>query len=564
MKRLLLAACLVMAGCLASVPAVAQNKVHDVDITVTLDTDGSAQVREVWDMTLSRGTEVYLGRENLGDIKILNLTVSDETGETYVTDRSWDTDRSFERKKGHCGLNSISGGYEICWGIGEYGHRTYTVDYTLTNLVKSLDDYDMLHYQFYTPNDFEGEHVKVTISKPDYAIDTLTRIWAFGYDGYIWREDGKVYAESENPLEPSHSIIVLMRFDKGIFDSKSVQERPFSAVLDRALDGADEPDVPMSKAEEALYTLLGAFFFFGMILLPFLPLIIRGVQRRKKKKNTFGMLNLSGIPWSRELPYDGDILMNYYVISSSPALATKKNSVASAMILHMLQEGCLEASRDLSTGKVEIRFNATSKGFANLDHTEESLWKHMFEASGKNHVLEEKEFSTWAKSHRSTLYSWTTRVQNSGLSKLKAKGYYVSGKYTVTGQQENCKIVGFKKFLEDTTLIKQRTTPEVALWREYLIFASLIGVADKVAKELKDIDPVMFEQACSMPYNDMSNVIYLTRSFANVVSQYATAPVSSYSSGGGSLGGFSRSGGGGHSSFGGGGGFSGGGHSGVR
>ena len=112
----------------AALPAAAQNQVNDVNISVVLATDGSAQVREVWDMTLSRGTEVYLGRENLGDIKILDLTVSDETGETYVTDRSWDTDRSFERKKGHCGLNSISGGYEICWGIGEYGHRTYTVD----------------------------------------------------------------------------------------------------------------------------------------------------------------------------------------------------------------------------------------------------------------------------------------------------------------------------------------------------------------------------------------------------------------------------------------------------
>ena len=560
LHRLILAFFVALA---ASVPVIAQNQVHDVDIQVTLITDGSAHVREVWDMTLSRGTEVYLGRENLGDIKILDLTVSDETGETYTTDRYWDTDRTFEGKKNHCGLNSISGGYEICWGIGEYGHRTYTVDYTLTNLVKNLDDYDMIHYQFYTPNDFRGEHVKVTLEKPGFVMDTLTRIWAFGFDGYIWREDGKVIAESENTLEPSHSVIVLMRFDKGIFNSKSVQERPFSAVLDRALEGADEPDVPLSKAEELLYTILGAVFFFGMILLPFLPLIFRIIQKRRQKKNSFGTLHLSSIPWSREIPYRGDILKNYYVISTSPDLKTKKNSVASAMILHMLQEGCLEASRDLSTGKVEIRFNPDSQGFRQLDHTEEALWKYMFEASGKNHVLEEKEFSTWAKSHKSSLYSWTTRVKNSGLSALKSGGYYDSGRYTEAGRQENCKIVGFRKFLEDTTLIRQRTTPEVTLWRDYLIYASLIGIADKVAKELKDIDPVMFEQACSMQYNDMSNVLYMTRSFANVVSQYATPPVSSYS-GGGSLGGFSRSGGGGHSSFGGGGGFSGGGHSGVR
>ena len=419
MKRAIQVFTLAFAFLLAVGTAGAQNKVHDVNITVTLATDGSAQIREVWDMTLSRGTEVYLGRENLGDIKILDLTVSDETGETYQTDRSWDTERSFERKKGHCGLNSISGGYEICWGIGEYGHRTYTVDYTLTNLVKSLDDYDMIHYQFYTPNDFEGEHVKVSISKPGYEIDTLTRIWAFGYDGYIWREDGSVFAESENPLEPSHSIIVLMRFDKGIFDSKSVQERPFSAVLDRALEGADEPDVPMSKAEEALYTILGFIFFVGMCLLPFIPLIIHRVEKRKKKKDMFGTLSLSSIPWSREVPYGGDILKNYYVISNAPDLKGKKNSVASAMILHMLQEGCLEAMKDLSTGKVNIYFKPDSSGFRKLSHEEESLWKYMYEASGKNHILEEKEFSTWAKNHNSTLAKWTTNVKNDGLSHLR-------------------------------------------------------------------------------------------------------------------------------------------------
>ena len=546
-----------------ALPAVAQNQVHDVDISVELTTDGSAWIREVWDMTLSRGTEVYLGRENLGDIKILDLSVADETGERYETDRYWDTDRSFERKKGHCGLNSISGGYEICWGIGEYGHRTYTVTYRLTNLVKSLDDYDMIHYQFYTPNDFRGEHVKVTIEKPGFVMDTLTRIWAFGYDGYIWREDGKVIAESENPLEPNHSIIVLLRFDKGTFDSKSVQERPFSAVLDRALEGADEPDNPLTKREEMLYTILGALFFFGMILLPFLPLIVRIVQKRRKKKDAFGTLHFSSIDWSREVPYHNDILMNYFVISSTPDLKTKKNSVASAMILHMLQVGCLEAVKDVATGKVNIYFKPKSDGFKQLDHTEEKLWSMMYQASGENHILEEKEFSTWAKNRKTTLYKWTTDILDSGRSKLKAMGYYQSSKYTDAGRVQNRRIVGFKKFLEDTTLIKERTSPEVALWREYLVFASLIGIADKVAKELKDINPVLFEQACSMDYNNMSRVLYLTNSYADVVSRFATPPVSSYS-GGGSLGGFSRSGGGGHSSFGGGGGFSGGGHSGVR
>ena len=561
MKRLPLLLAVLLPLVLPVLPAAAQNKVHDVDITVTLATDGSAQIREVWDMTLSRGTEVYLGRENLGDIKILDLTVSDETGETYKTDRFWDTERSFEKKKGHCGLNSISNGYEICWGIGEYGHRTYTVDYTLTNLVKSLDDYDMIHYQFYTPNDFSAEHVKITLQKPGFEMDTLTRIWAFGYDGYIWRENGTVIAESENPLESSHSVIILMRFDKGIFDSKSVQERPFQVVLDRALEGADQPDNPLTKRQERLYSILGFLLFMSMIILPFLPLILRTHRKRKAMKNTFGTLKLSDIDWSRELPYDGDILKSYYVISTRPELKVEKNSVASAMILRLLQEGCLTAQKNLNDGKVNMYFNENAD-FAKVNHSEERLWSMMYEASGDNHILEDKEFSNWAKNHTSRLIKWTSEVKESGLSGLRSGGFYKSGSFTDAGQRENRKIVGFKKFLEDATLIKERTSPEVTLWREYLVFASLIGIADKVAKELKDIDPVMFEKAYSMAYTDMTRVINLTNSYSNVFRRYST-PVSTYS-GGGSLGGFSRSGGGGHSSFGGGGGFSGGGHSGTR
>ena len=562
MKRLFPVLTVLLALFCLTPPAAAQTEVHDVDITVTLATDGSARVREVWDMTVTKGTEVYLGRENLGDIKIKDLTVSDDAGRQYKTDRNWDTERSFSQKAGHCGLNSISNGCEICWGMTEYGNRVYTVDYTLTNLVKSLEDYDMVHYMFYTPNDFRAAHVKVTLEKPDFVMDTLTRIWAFGFDGYIWREDGKVIAESENPLEPDHDIIILMRFDKGTFESKSVQERPFQVVLDRALEGADEPDAPLPKWKEILYTILGILFCLVMCFLPFVPLIIRIQQRRLDRENAFGTKKLSSIEWSREIPYDGDILLNYYVISTSSDLNAQKNSVASAMILHMLQEGCLKADKDLSTGKVNIRFNQNAD-FSKLESDEEKLWSMMYSASGENHILEEKEFSKWAQGHNSTLVNWTKSVRNNGWTKLRTGEYYqVYGKYTDKGRKENRKIVGLKTFLEDATLIKERSSPEVTLWRKYMIFASLIGIADKVAKELKDIDPVAFEQVYSMGYNDMTRVIHLTNSYSDVLSRYGKPPVSSYS--GGSIGSFSRSGGGGHSSFGGGGGFSGGGHSGTR
>jgi len=80
-------------------------------------------------------------------------------------------------------------------------------------------------------------------------------------------------------------------------------------------------------------------------------------------------------------------------------------------------------------------------------------------------------------------------------------------------------------------------------------------VADKVAKQLKDIDPVLFEKTVGYDYGTFNTVLINMDSLSRAITNASVmgAP-SSYS---GSSGGF-----GGRSSFGGGGGFSGGGHGG--
>ena len=76
--------------------------VRDIDVRVRLYNDGSAVVSETWDLTANEGTEVYIPRENLGDIEISNFTVSDETGMQYVFENRWNVDGSLSQKAGRC------------------------------------------------------------------------------------------------------------------------------------------------------------------------------------------------------------------------------------------------------------------------------------------------------------------------------------------------------------------------------------------------------------------------------------------------------------------------------
>ena len=109
-------------------------------------------------------------------------------------------------------------------------------------------------------------------------------------------------------------------------------------------------------------------------------------------------------------------------------------------------------------------------------------------------------------------------------------------------------MIGLRKFLKDFTLIEERGSAEVSLWNDYLVFGALYGIADKVAKELSEINPKVFEQTVfSDPYT-ARQIVWMSRDLSNSITNAAARTSAG-----------ARSGFGGRASFGGGGGFHGGG-----
>jgi len=114
--------------------------------------------------------------------------------------------------------------------------------------------------------------------------------------------------------------------------------------------------------------------------------------------------------------------------------------------------------------------------------------------------------------------------------------------------EDSKKLCGLKLFLQKFSSINTKEVLEVHLWDEYLMFAYLFGIADKVARQLKNMYPEFLEQQTDFDYD---TIIFLNNISTRSVSAASNArsAAQSYSSGGG---GFS-SGGGGGGSFGGGG-----------
>ena len=185
----------------------------------------------------------------------------------------------------------------------------------------------------------------------------------------------------------------------------------------------------------------------------------------------------------------------------------------------------------------------------------------LFSAS-KDGILESKEFEKYCKNNYDKVLDWFDDIIKNEKQKLvteglitveekKKFGMFNHKMYSATSslRKEAEEIYGLKHYLLDYTLIKDREAIEVQLFEEYLVYAQMLGIAKKVAKDFKELYPDVIEQSS---FNTYDTVIFVNTWSTHSVSAAtsAQARAQSYSSGGG---GFS-SGGGGGGSFGGGGG----------
>ncbi len=514
-----------------SVAEADNNRVYSLEINYLLQKDGSALVTEVWDIDVAEGTEWYLVRNNLRDMEVKDFMVHDERPGMYMVDEPWEIDRKLEEKAGRCGINETDEGLELCWGLGSYGHHTYTVMYTLTNAVQSLHDYDMFHIQTVNRKlSTVPEKVRTTVEIKDCQLDTTnTLLWGFGYEGSARLVSGKALFASSEPFVQESSMICLLRFNKGIFDSSSILEKDFGEHLDAALDNSGYIEDDLNP-----WGVIGGIL--GAILL-----ISLGITAlvRSSRRQVLG-LNYDEVEESREIPFEGDLFVANQIMDELME-SRRGSSVAAAMIIRMIYNNILRVKK-IDNGKIEISFNPEFNG--GLEGPALVLFNMMKEASGDDGILQEKEFQKWSGKHEKRVVRWERAIDNSAKKFIKDKGYKLDGRYNEEFQREARKLLGLKKYLRKFSQIKSAEVDDVDRLKEYLVYAALFEIADDLIDQINAVNPAFFDESGFFDYNTWRLVTNhntnLSRSITNTVA-------------------LSGSGTGGGSSFGGGAGFSGGG-----
>lgn len=525
--------------------AYAEHKLESLHIHVFIKNDGSARIIEKRNATLSEGTENYIVIGNLGKSKIKDFVVK-ENGETFQFVYDWDIDASQSEKTFKNGMIKTKDGYELSWGIGEYGKHEYIVEYTITNFIKQLQDSQILFWRFVNDQtNIPPEEVTVEIeTEMDLSEDT-EKTWGFGFSGNVEFRDGKVVATSSQPLTKNDYVTILVKFSDGMFTTDDYINQPFEEIKEKAFEGSDYGKED-SSGEKPLNK---KWFFLLIILLIFYDKFISLFKKRKKVKKFKRKFRGE---YYRDFPYDGPFLDTYYLLYKMGA--TNFEKLLTSFILKWINDERIMVESE-RVGFIRKKYVATIYFLdkeMEKDHPEGELFHMMLGAANSNDVLEQKEFAKWAGSSRRRLERWETRVFNQSLNKLKRLGYIRlerKGRFllkrktyelTKEGQELEEKVYKYVNYLHDFSLLIEHEAINVKIWDEIMIWAAFLGLTDVVRKQFNKLYP-KYEQETIYS----SGTLHSTNSFSQSVSDAQTQSRSS-----GSGGSTSSSGGGG--SFGGG------------
>ena len=525
-------------------PLTARPLLKDLNIQVVLSRNGDARITETRQMTIdSEGTECYIVIGNLNGSDISDLTVSDETGRAFTYTGAWDIDRSRDWKEGKCGIVSKHNGYELCWGLGESGERTYTTSYTVTNLVKGYDDADGFNYMFVAQGVSPlPDHVKLTIEPEDTLRFTAenTGVWGFRYQGEVGFYDYRVVAESSEPFEGRSAMIVMCRFNKGMFEPADVRAGSFETLREQAFEGSDYVDEEEWTTEDTIVVLA---LILGIFIVPLIALVwyIIYVWRARKKVN-------KDLLWYRDIPLGGDLQQTNDMLNAYKYFNTDYNHLLSACILKLINLGAITIEQHLNEKGKNVQ-NFVIHDLKNGDKQPVLLKKvhQIFQkAAGSDTILEPKELKSFMRSN------YNQSITDSFINTLHTKTSLSSYKDRL---DEARQVFGLKKYLKEFSLIDERHVQEVSLWKDYMIYATLFGIADQVIKDMKQINPEYFnmDQVASQMADDTTlPMIYSTLHSSTSRAAMSKAEREAAREA-------RASGRGGHASWGGGGGFSGGG-----
>ena len=497
----------------------AENSLSDMTIEINLQEDGSGIVTEHRKMTMDEGTELYIVLDDLQDSKLLDFSVAG-----FQEKEPWDGDASLKEKANQYGTVRTDDGLELIWGIGEYGENDYDVSYTLSNLVRKLEDGQALLWNFDTFSDIPAKNLTVKVTGFEPFTKETVRLWGFGFEGDIQLEGETVVWRANEEVNDSNDVTVLLQFPQGQFNAQAKVDMTLKEQLDKAMDGSaynddDSSDTVLIVIASLLAVVGGATTIFGIAYYRKIKKVKKeagqmrsGTQRIKDNKKVL----------LKEIPYKGEdfaglayllqeIHKGYFEDYFSAHLL--KWSADERMIIHTTENKSFFGNN--YDTEIEI-FNFKEErakypqSFAHYieqlkvdpkETYETGLWLMLLDASDSNGFIKDKEMKKWAKKHAKKVEKFADYLIDYSKKYLEKENLISFKEFKVWGTKQEVAsassegdalfdhLVQFDNYLEETKLEYFTGNDNPITFRELLFWNTLYFRSEEITEEFKELIP---------------------------------------------------------------------------
>lgn len=519
--------------------------------------DGSATISEYRHAYLTEGTENYDVIENLGESEIRNFEVI-EQGVRYEYVEDWDIDASREEKVFKNSMIETDDGYEIVWGIGEYGEHEYEIRYVVTDFIKQLQDSQIVYWRFINDEtNIPPQEVVIVIEAERPLTNDTEKIWGFGFEGDVNFEDGAVVAYNEKAFDQSNYATILIQFPEDEFRTNDRLDKSFADVQEEAFEGSDYGKRDDSFKKEDFLLMLVPLAILSIPVTVFIFHIRKSFKELKRLKKI--RKRYEG-QYNRNLPYKRNFIDVFFILQNDKIAIF--DQLINAYLLKWIKEErisfLVENKDGIFTNALEtLHLHRIDKVDSIEAEHERRLFKLLVEVADEEGVITKDK--SWPKSIQKKFGKWKNDVSDYSRDQLLEKGFMNEKvihefsndvhQYRITdeGRPIEAEIYQFINYLEDYSLIEEREPIDVTIWDNLLMWAALLNLAPMVEKQFKEIYPDYIVESA---YGD--GMVNTTKKYASYVNYYAN--YSEYSAGevADLGGGGSTSVGGGGGSFGGG------------
>lgn len=578
----------------------ASQYLNKLDFYAELDENGNMNVTEIWDIDVSYTNTLYKTFE-LDENKYSNITnvkVSEVGRGDFSQTNTWEYHLNKNEYFG--GINN-DGDFEIAFGVGldnSAATTIYKISYTVLDAVTKYNDCAELYWQFLgNDSTVDAKIITGTIKLPVTAnFEEDIKVW-----GHVEALNGEIYATSTDTVEfnlnnysAGNYVEVRVAMPTEMFGqvSRTYYKDMLSNIIEEETEWAEKANARRKMNEMMPKIIASIAIIISVVLMIFF--LRKTIKYSKRLKEVKEVIPTQKIEYFREkpnkeaTPADALFLYNGGAMFASASFG----KIFSATLLNLSLRGYFKIAVEKNgKGKEETVIYKPQKDIDGLQYEEERIARFVKIAIGANEKITIKELQKYIRNNPEIISRMIKKTETSTKDKNKVAGnfneqiskektkytaftilYFLFGIYftiflpisivliinailtllinrklsnlTQKGIDEREKWKGLKKYMEDFSLLNEKEIPALEVWEEYLVYATVFGIADKVIKQLK----IVYPQIEEMDSFNTTSYIYLmshtnfNSSFSSAINSSMSSAMSSGSGGGG---GFSGGGGGG-------------------